>query len=127
MALLLLHLGLIQELRDMGVLNSERQLVEFQQQLSNLPGSPMGHLPGPLRVQNLINCAYSNRQKTCRTELVPETYVTYESVNRPVQGECGHWIQTPYGPRRQHQFDWYPNWVTVPVERTRMKQIQVCD
>jgi hypothetical protein len=49
----------IRQLRDYGLLQSPVQLREFQQQLSGLEGTRMGHLPGPLRVQNLIDCVYS--------------------------------------------------------------------
>ncbi len=47
----------VRQLRQYGILNNPQQLMAFQYELSMLPGSPMGHLPGPMRAQNIINCA----------------------------------------------------------------------
>lgn len=49
----------IRELRRVGLLNHPAQLESFTYELANLPGSPMGHLPGPLRAQRIAQCALS--------------------------------------------------------------------
>ena len=49
----------VQQLVRNGVIRRREQLIAFSQELGALPGSPMGHLPGPYRVRNIINCASS--------------------------------------------------------------------
>lgn len=47
----------IRELRRIGLLFHPSQLHAFVQELYDLSGSPMGHLPGPIRSQNIAACA----------------------------------------------------------------------
>lgn len=47
----------VQQLVQFGILNSLPQLRAFRVELRSLAGSPMGHLPGPLRADNIVNCA----------------------------------------------------------------------
>lgn len=47
----------IKIMRQQGFLYSYAQLGEFAVQLANLPGSRMGHLPGPQRAQAIAYCA----------------------------------------------------------------------
>lgn len=47
----------VKQMRAFGILNNPMQLQALAQELSSLSGSPSGHLPGPLRAQNVINCA----------------------------------------------------------------------
>lgn len=47
----------VRQMVQMGLISHPRQLEAFVYELSHLPGSPMGHLPGPVRAQNIINCA----------------------------------------------------------------------
>lgn len=49
----------VQQLVQKGVIRRREQLIAFSRELWALPGSPMGHLPGPYRAQNIINCALS--------------------------------------------------------------------
>jgi hypothetical protein len=49
----------VRRMRDLGMLNNYGQLQAFVYELRNLQGSPMGHLPGPIRAANIINCALS--------------------------------------------------------------------
>ena len=46
----------IRQLRDLGLLVHPAQMQEFWFQLRNLPGSSSGHLPGPMRVENMRRC-----------------------------------------------------------------------
>lgn len=47
----------IRQMRNYGIITSYAQLQAFAVELRNLPGSPTGHLPGPLRAQHIANCA----------------------------------------------------------------------
>jgi hypothetical protein len=47
----------VRELRRVGLLYTPEQLYAFAYELRNLPGSAMGHLPGPIRAQNIAQCA----------------------------------------------------------------------
>jgi hypothetical protein len=47
----------VRELRRVGLLFTPAQLNAFVYELADLPGSPMGHLPGPMRAQNIASCA----------------------------------------------------------------------
>ena len=47
----------IRELRRIGLLVYSEQLQAFAAELYNLPGSQMGHLPGPIRAQHIAACA----------------------------------------------------------------------
>lgn len=47
----------IRQMRFFGILKHPAELNAFSWELRNLPGSPMGHLPGPLRAQNIAMCA----------------------------------------------------------------------
>jgi len=47
----------VRVLRDQGVLRNVYDLQAFAFVLSSLPGSAVGHLPGPQRAQNVINCS----------------------------------------------------------------------
>lgn len=47
----------IRQLRMLGLLRSPNQLQSFVEELSDLPGSRMGHLPGPARVRHIARCA----------------------------------------------------------------------
>jgi hypothetical protein len=47
----------VRQLRGIGLLYTPEQLNAFAYELWNLPGSPMGHLPGPMRAQNIASCA----------------------------------------------------------------------
>jgi hypothetical protein len=49
----------VRELRRIGLLYNPAQLNAFAYELANLPGTRMGHLPGPLRAQNIAQCALS--------------------------------------------------------------------
>jgi hypothetical protein len=47
----------VRVLRDQGFIRSVHDLQAFAYDLSSLPGSAVGHLPGPQRAQNVINCS----------------------------------------------------------------------
>lgn len=47
----------VKQLAQFGIIYNQQQLNAFYQELSTLPGSPMGHLPGPIRAQNIEQCA----------------------------------------------------------------------
>lgn len=47
----------IRRMRQYGMITSYHQLAAFSEELRDLAGSPMGHLPGPIRAANIINCA----------------------------------------------------------------------
>lgn len=47
----------VRVLRDQGFIRSRYDLQAFVRDLSSLPGSSVGHLPGPQRAQNVINCS----------------------------------------------------------------------
>lgn len=47
----------VQQLVRNGVIRHPEQLLSFSRELATLPGSPMGHLPGPYRAKNIVNCA----------------------------------------------------------------------
>ena len=47
----------VRELRRVGLLYDPRQLRAFAVELAGLPGSPSGHLPGPLRARQIAECA----------------------------------------------------------------------
>ncbi len=47
----------IKQLVQFGIINNPQQFNAFYQELASLPGSPMGHLPGPVRAQNIEHCA----------------------------------------------------------------------
>lgn len=47
----------IRQLVNYGVIYDYQQLEAFAHDLWALAGSPSGHLPGPLRAQNIANCA----------------------------------------------------------------------
>lgn len=47
----------IQNLRAMGLISNTNELNAFSTELQSLPGSSSGHLPGPARARNIINCA----------------------------------------------------------------------
>lgn len=47
----------VRELRRLGLLYTPEQLIAFAYELGNLPGSQMGHLPGPMRAQHIARCA----------------------------------------------------------------------
>ncbi|WP_145960920.1 hypothetical protein [Sphingosinithalassobacter portus] len=49
----------IRRMRDLGIIRRREQLIAFSQELRNLPGTAMGHLPGPLRAQHIAACALS--------------------------------------------------------------------
>ncbi|MBA15492.1 MAG: hypothetical protein CMN73_03955 [Sphingomonas sp.] len=49
----------IRRMRDLGIIRRREQLLAFSQELRNLPGTAMGHLPGPLRAQHIAACALS--------------------------------------------------------------------
>ncbi len=45
------------QLVQFGILNNISQLRAFTYELANLPGSPSGHLPGPMRAMAIANCS----------------------------------------------------------------------
>lgn len=47
----------VKQLVKFGIINHPQQLNAFYYELSSLPGSPMGHLPGSIRAQNIAQCA----------------------------------------------------------------------
>lgn len=47
----------VRQLVAAGILNTPAELQAFQYELSSLPASPHGHLPGPLRARNIVQCA----------------------------------------------------------------------
>lgn len=47
----------VRVLRDQGFIRSVHDLEAFAWDLGSLPGSAMGHLPGPQRAQNVITCS----------------------------------------------------------------------
>ncbi|MFT4978274.1 MAG: hypothetical protein ACI8S6_004182 [Myxococcota bacterium] len=47
----------IRQLRQFGLLQNPTQLQTFYYELSSLPGSSSGHLPGPARVEHITRCA----------------------------------------------------------------------
>jgi hypothetical protein len=47
----------IKQLVQFGIINMPQQLNAFKQELATLPGSPMGHLPGPVRANHIVQCA----------------------------------------------------------------------
>lgn len=46
----------VRHLRNTGQINSPAELNDLLLLISQLSGSPFGHLPGPARAQNLWNC-----------------------------------------------------------------------
>lgn len=49
----------IRVMRNQGLIQWPAQLNAFANELASLPGSPAGHLPGPVRAMNIANCALS--------------------------------------------------------------------
>ncbi len=47
----------VKQLVQFGIIYNSQQLNAFYNEISSLPGSPMGHLPGPIRAQNIVQCA----------------------------------------------------------------------
>lgn len=47
----------VKQLVQFGFINHPNQLSAFYNELASLPGSSMGHLPGPVRAQNIASCA----------------------------------------------------------------------
>lgn len=47
----------IKQLVQYGIIRQQEQLWAFHRELSSLQGTSNGHLPGILRVQNIVNCA----------------------------------------------------------------------
>lgn len=46
----------VKSLFRLGVLNSQRQVNQLAQQISKLPATVHGHLPGPARLKNMLSC-----------------------------------------------------------------------
>ncbi|GAB2191081.1 hypothetical protein [Sessilibacter sp. MAH2] len=46
----------VRNLRNIGLVNNAQQVQWMFEYLSGLPGSMMGHLPGPARAQNIYQC-----------------------------------------------------------------------
>lgn len=47
----------VKALVQYGVIRRQEQLIAFYREISSLPGSSSGHLPGPIRAQHIANCA----------------------------------------------------------------------
>ena len=48
----------IQRMRDFGMIQNHYQFEAAISAVANSPGSPMGHLPGPQRIQNAWQCLH---------------------------------------------------------------------
>jgi hypothetical protein len=99
--------------------------------------SNMGHFASPgyptgtQRSRNILKCAgrdgATESATSCRNVSVPESYIDYQTVIKPVTGPCQHCGPTPYGYRCMHAYDVSHVPMNVPVSKTRMVSKMVCD